>query len=160
MFQRVAISMVAAGALALAAGSAMAQNEEKGGHGGGGERMAPRTAEPYAGPRGYQRPAEPQGWTSRPANIDRGTYRHNYAMARAYHVGPYHPPQGWTERRWRYGEILPRAFWAPEYFLSDYWLFSLEVPPVGYEWVRNGPDALLIDTNSGEILQVVYGVFA
>ena len=54
----------------------------------------------------------------------------------------------------------PRAFWASEYYLSDYWLFGLEVPPVGYEWVRNGADALLIDTNTGEILQVEYGVFA
>ncbi|MDB5483399.1 MAG: hypothetical protein JWO83_4452 [Caulobacteraceae bacterium] len=152
-------SLMMAGAFALGAGAALAQ-EGHGGHGGGGERMAPRAAEPYAGPRGYQRPAEPQGWNSRPANADRGTYRHNYQVGRAYHVGPYHPPQGWSDRRWRYGEILPRAFWAPEYYLSDYWLFGLEVPPVGYEWVRNGPDALLIDTNTGEILQVAYGVFA
>jgi len=155
------VSVMLAGALALAAGSALAQ-EEHGGHGGGGERMAPapRATEPYAGPRGYQRPAEPQGWNSRPANVDRGNYQHNYQAGRAYHVGPYHPPQGWSDRRWRYGEILPRAFWAAEYYLSDYWLFGLEVPPVGYEWVRNGPDALLIDTNTGEVLQVQYGVFA
>jgi Ni/Co efflux regulator RcnB len=154
------VSVLLAGALALAAGSVLAQEQEHAGHGGGGERMAPRAAEPYAGPRGYQRPAEPQGWNSRPANVDRRNYQHNYQVARAYHVGPYHPPQGWSDRRWRYGEILPRAFWAPAYFLSDYWLFGLEVPPVGYEWVRNGPDALLIDTNTGEILQVQYGVFA
>jgi Ni/Co efflux regulator RcnB len=52
-----------------------------------------------------------------------------------------------------------RVFWAPRYFLSDYWLFGLEVPPVGYEWVRYGDDALLIDVNTGMILQVEYGVF-
>jgi Ni/Co efflux regulator RcnB len=44
--------------------------------------------------------------------------------------------------------------------LADYWLFALEVPPVGYEWVRYGVDALLINTSNGEILQVEYGVFA
>ena len=56
-------------------------------------------------------------------------------------------------------EILPRAYWGPQYVIGDYWLFALEVPPAGYEWVRDGADALLIE-NSGEILQVEYGVFA
>ena len=162
MSHRLTISMMLAGALALTAGSALAQHEEQGGHGGGGQRMAPapRAAEPHAGPRGYQRPAEPQGWNNRPATVDRGAYQHNFQAARTFRVGPYHPPRGWSDRRWSYGQILPRAFWASEYYLSDYWLFGLEVPPVGYEWVRNGPDALLIDTNTGEILQVEYGVFA
>jgi hypothetical protein len=31
---------------------------------------------------------------------------------------------------------------------------------VGYEWVRDGNDAILVNTDSGEILQVEYGVFA
>jgi Ni/Co efflux regulator RcnB len=44
--------------------------------------------------------------------------------------------------------------------LADYWLFALEVPPVGYEWVRSGNDALLVNTSNGEILQVEYSVFA
>ena len=47
----------------------------------------------------------------------------------------------------------------PNYLISDYWLFALEVPPPGYEWVRDDGDALLVDTNTGEILQVEYGVF-
>jgi hypothetical protein len=49
---------------------------------------------------------------------------------------------------------------APQYLIGDYWLFGLEVPPVNYEWVRDGNDALLVDTNSGDILQVEYGVFS
>ena len=57
-------------------------------------------------------------------------------------------------------EILPRAYWAAPYVLADYWLFALEVPPAGYEWVRDGNDALLVNTGTGEILQVEYGVFA
>ena len=32
-------------------------------------------------------------------------------------------------------------------------------PPWGYEWVRYGPDAVLIDVRTGQILQVRYGVF-
>ena len=104
--------------------------------------------------------AEPRGWNARPNTVDRDAYHHNFQAARSYRIGPYHRPRGWAPHHWVYGEILPRPYWAPEYLIADYWLFSLEVPPVGYEWVRDGNDALLISTDSGEILQVEYGVFA
>jgi Ni/Co efflux regulator RcnB len=149
--------------LAAGMGSA-ALAEEHGRPGGspGGEHGAPAQprGEPHDGPRGYQRPAEPQGWNARPAQVDRTAYQHNFRAARSYHIGPYRRPPGWTAHRWGYGEILPRVYWGPQYLIGDYWLFGLEVPPVNYEWVRDGNDALLIDTNSGEILQVEYGVFA
>jgi len=116
--------------------------------------------EAHPGPRGYERVTEPRGWNARPAAPDLGAYHHNFQAARSYHIGPYHRPHGWMAHHWVYGEILPRAYWAPEYIIADYWLFSLEVPPVGFEWVRDGNDALLINTGTGEILQVEYGVFA
>ena len=62
-------------------------------------------------------------------------------------------------RRWAFGQILPRAYFGPSYLIADYWLFALEVPPAGYEWVRDDGDALLVNTSSGEILQVEYGAF-
>jgi Ni/Co efflux regulator RcnB len=155
-------------ALILAVGVAFAEPPHGGDeHGGGGEhgggregRGEPAHVEPHPGPHGYQRVAEPQGWNNRPASVDRGAYQHNFQAARAYHIGAYRRPPGWHEHHWVYGEILPRAYWGPQYLIADYWLFALEVPPVGYEWVREGADALLVDVNSGEILQVEYGVFA
>jgi Ni/Co efflux regulator RcnB len=149
----------------LTASVCLAAEPEHGGgtHGGGRPEMhaAPEhPAEPHPGPRGYQRVTEPPGWNARPATVDRGAYQHNYQAARNYHIGPYRRPHGWVDRHWGYGEILPRAFWAPQYLIADYWLFALEVPPTGYEWVRYGNDALLIDINSGEVLQAEYGVFA
>ena len=145
-------------ALVLASGTAPAAEPEHG-H-AAPERAAPRQGEPHPGPRGYERPAEPKGWNARPSNVDRGAYQHNFQAARNFRVGPYHRPPGWTAHRWGFGEILPRAYWGPQYLLADYWLFALEVPPVGYEWVRDGNDAILVNTDSGEILQVEYGVFA
>ncbi len=138
------------------------QHEHPGGAGDehGGGRPPMHAPEPHPGPRGYQRVTEPHGWDNRPATVDRGAYQHNFQAARSYHIGPYHRPPGWRDHRWGYGEILPRAFWAPQYVLADYWLFALEVPPAGYEWVRYGGDAVLVNTESGEILQVEYGVFA
>lgn len=119
----------------------------------------PAHGEPHAGPSGYQRVNEPKGWNSRPQTVDQGAYHHNYQAARSYHVGVYHRPHGWAPHRWGYGEILPRVYWAAPYILADYWLFALEVPPPGYEWVRDDNDALLVNTSTGEILQVEYGVF-
>jgi Ni/Co efflux regulator RcnB len=116
--------------------------------------------EPHPGPKGYERVAEPKGWNNRPPTVDRTVYQHNYQAARSFHVGVYRHPAGWTARRWGYGQILPRAYWAPPYILADYWLFALEVPPAGYEWVRDDTDALLVNVSTGEILQVEYGVFA
>ncbi|HEX4151418.1 MAG TPA: RcnB family protein [Steroidobacteraceae bacterium] len=149
-------------------GAALAdpQHEEHGGgdHGRPAEHAAPPHAAPprgeaHQGPHGYSRVSEPHGWNARPATVDRGAYRHNFQAARSYRIGPYRGPRGWTPRHWVYGEVLPPAYWAAQYVIGDYWLFSLEVPPVGYEWVRDGNDALLVDTQSGEILQVEYGVF-
>lgn len=152
------IAFTVAASLALAGGAAVADPDH--GRPGGASHAAPKQAEPHPGPRGYARPAAPAGWNARPATVDRGAYQHNFQAARTYSIGPYHAPRGWVARRWSYGQILPRAYWGSQYILGDYWLFGLEVPPVGFEWVRYGPDALLIDITTGEILQVEYGVFA
>lgn len=141
----------------LLAGSAVAgENREERG------RAAPQAqqGERHEGPRNYQRPQEPKGWNARPATVNRGEYQHNYQAARNYRIGPYRRPAGWAPRHWAYGQILPRAYWAPEYLIADYWLFGLEIPPPGYEWVRDGGDAIMVSTINGEILQVEYGVFA
>jgi Ni/Co efflux regulator RcnB len=151
----------------MAAGTASAQQDREHAGGRAPENRAPEhgqpaehRAEPHPGPTGYHRVAEPKGWNARPKAVDRGAYRHNFQAARSFRIGPYHRPTGWAAHHWGYGEILPRAYWGPEYLIGDYWLFALEVPPAGYEWVRDDTDALLVDTNTGEILQVEYGVFA
>jgi Ni/Co efflux regulator RcnB len=154
------IGLSLAFAVALVGGAALAEPP----HDHAAERPAAHPAahqgEPHPGPRGYQRPSEPQGWNARPKTADRGAYQHNYQAARSFKIGPYHRPPGWSAHRWGFGEILPRAYWGSQFILADYWLFALEVPPAGYEWVRDGNDAILVNTDSGEILQVEYGVFA
>jgi Ni/Co efflux regulator RcnB len=143
----------------LAGAGAFAQEHP---HGGAPAAHGPQPAhagEAHPGPKGYDRVAEPKGWNTRPKEVDRGAYQHNFQAARSFHIGPYHRPSGWAAHRWAYGQILPRAYFASSYLIADYWLFALEVPPAGYEWVRDDTDALLISTDSGEILQVEYGVF-
>jgi Ni/Co efflux regulator RcnB len=147
-----------ASAIILASGVAAAQEKKEQPH-PAPQQHAP-VGEPHPAVRGYNRITAPTGWDARPQTVDRPTYQHNYQAPRSFQIGPYHPPAGWSARHWAYGQMLPRAYWAPPYIIADYWLFGLEVPPVGYEWVRNGSDAILVDTNTGEILQVEYGVFA
>jgi Ni/Co efflux regulator RcnB len=152
MKRSLANSLWLAALLCLASGPLAADPEH--GHDG-----PPPHGEPHPGPHGYQRVAEPPGWNARPAQFDRAAYEHNFQAARIYHVGPYYRPAGWLAHRWVYGEVLPRPYWAPNYIVADYWLFALEVPPVGYEWVREDGDALLISVANGQILQVEYSVF-
>jgi Ni/Co efflux regulator RcnB len=138
-------------------GAAAALAQEHGEHPGG---RPPAHGEPHPGPRGYDRVTEPHGWNNRPATVDKVAYNHNFQAARVYHIGVYRRPPGWVAHRWAYGQVLPRAYWAAPYILADYWLFALEVPPAGYEWVRDDGDAILVNVSNGQILQVEYGVFA
>lgn len=101
----------------------------------------------------------PQNWNNRPRNFDRRDYQRNFRAAHPFHWGQYHRPPGWYYRRWVFGEILPAIFWTRDYWIDDFWMFDLPIPPFGYEWVRYGNDALLINTYTGEILEVEYGVF-
>jgi len=85
------------------------------------------------------------------ANI---TAPHRFHFARAY----VRPP-GWYPHRWVYGERLPRAFFVSDFFITDFVAYGLLAPWDGYEWVRYGDDALLIDVETGEVIRVEYDVF-
>jgi Ni/Co efflux regulator RcnB len=76
-----------------------------------------------------------------------------------FHASGYRRPSGWYAHRWTFGEFLPTAFWARDYWLIDFADYDLPPPPYGAVWVRVADDALLIDQDSGEIITVEYGVF-
>ena len=60
---------------------------------------------------------------------------------------------------WGYGSFLPRAWLAPERFVVDFGYYNLAAPPPNFEWVQDGPDALLVNLNTGMVVQVVPGAF-
>jgi Ni/Co efflux regulator RcnB len=88
-----------------------------------------------------------------------GQFHQAFNAQRRFRAPAYRRPPGWYARRWTFGEILPAAFWAQDYWLSNYVDYALPPPPYGATWVRYGDDALLIDEDSGEIITVEYGVF-
>ena len=86
-------------------------------------------------------------------------YHRNYRVSRRFNVPYYRRPAGWYSHRWAFGEFLPAAFWARDYWIVDFEEYDLPPPPYGAVWVRVGGDALLIDEDSGEIITVAYDIF-
>ena len=95
--------------------------------------------------------------TARNSNI--ASLRINVQSSRQYHDGNYSRPVNYQVRHWGYGDRLPSAYYARNYWIGDFLMFGLFAPPEGLVWVRVGDDALLIDEYSGEVVQVDYGVF-
>lgn len=90
---------------------------------------------------------------------DRDRYPPIYNSPSRYRGPAWRPPYGYYVRTWRFGEILPRGWYAEDYRIPDWWAYDLPEPPYGYDWVRVGPDVLLIDLYTGRIAQVVRLVF-
>jgi Ni/Co efflux regulator RcnB len=89
---------------------------------------------------------------------DAHAFAHEVRAVRRFHVAPYAYPHGWYVRTWYYGDFLPWGWFAPGYYL-DWADYGLPPPPIGCEWVRVGPDALLVDIWTGEVLSVYRNVF-
>ncbi len=88
-----------------------------------------------------------------------GSFQRN-VMAQHHYRGPeFRWPRGFSYHRYGYGEFLPQVFFGQNFWLYDYANYDLPYPPPGTAWVRYGPDALLIDRYTGEIVQVIYSVF-
>ena len=87
-----------------------------------------------------------------------GGFQRSYQSQRRFDAGRSFQPSGWYYRRWGFGDYLPLGWYVSSYYLNA-WDYGLPPPPIGAEWVRNGPDAVLVDIWTGEVLSVEYGVF-
>jgi Ni/Co efflux regulator RcnB len=122
------------------------RHEERGGRPPPGRPAGPPHGPPpgFHGPPG--RPGGPQfTWRGHP-------YNRFHGPAFAY-------PAGWGYRRWAVGAALPALFLAPAYYWTNYAAFGLPPPEPGFQWVRYGPDLLLVNIATGQVVDVVYGAF-
>jgi len=71
----------------------------------------------------------------------------------------YRYPSDLSYRFYRRGDTLPFSALVDAYFIYDFLALGLMEPPYGDRWVRFGPDALLVDPRTGQVLDVVYGVY-
>ena len=89
---------------------------------------------------------------------ERGRYPSVYFSSYRYRHA-WRPPSGFYVRSWGYGDFYPRSWFGPRYWILDPWQYDLPLPPPGFDWVRSGADALLIDQYTGRIVQVVRNIF-
>jgi hypothetical protein len=116
--------------------------------------------------RDYGRPG--YGGNNRPQwrNDWRGDNRYDWRGWRdrnrnQFHAPRYQPPRGfgWGYRSFSIGYRLDRLFYAQNYWINDPWEYRL--PPVygPYRWVRYYNDAILVDIDSGEVVDVIQNFF-
>ena len=65
------------------------------------------------------------------------------------HAEPFAYPPGWAYRQWAVGMALPAIFLTQVYWYADWAALGLAPPQAGFQWVRYGPDLLLVDVNTG-----------
>jgi Ni/Co efflux regulator RcnB len=51
------------------------------------------------------------------------------------------------------------VFLSSAYYFTNYAALGLDPPPFGYQWVRYGPDVLLVNVRTGQVMDVEYNVF-
>lgn len=97
----------------------------------------------------------------RPRDHRRWDHHHHRPVYQSPHRYRHYwrPPPGFYIRSWGYGEFLPRGWYDRDYRILEPWRFDLPLAPPGFDWVRSGDDALLIDRYSGRIVQVVRYLF-
>jgi Ni/Co efflux regulator RcnB len=111
-----------------------------------------------------QRVRDGSRWASGGWNRDwRNDRRYDWRNYRDRHrsvfrLGIYYDPFGYGYRSFDIGYRL-----QPNYFGQQYWIdparYGLPFPPPGTSWVRYWNDALLVDTYSGEVVDVIHNFF-
>jgi len=84
----------------------------------------------------------------------RNINRNHYRMPRYY--APY---RGYNYSRLSIGFFLNSGFYGSNYWINDPWSYRLPPAYSGYRWVRYYDDVMLVDTYSGEVVDVIYNFF-
>lgn len=108
-------------------------------------------------------------WSSRPSggwNRDwRNDRRYSWRDWRSnhrevYRLGRYSPPyRSHVYSRIGIGFMLQSGFFGASYWINDPWAYRLPPAYGPYRWVRYYDDAMLVDTYSGEVVDVIYDFF-
>lgn len=98
-----------------------------------------------------------RGWRSN-SRYDWSSYRtRNRGI---YRPGRYHAPyNSYSYRRLDIGYTLGARFYGQNYWIGDPWSYRLPEVYGAYRWVRYYDDVLLVDTYSGEVVDVIYDFF-
>jgi Nickel/cobalt transporter regulator len=85
---------------------------------------------------------------------------HPFAWHPVHFPHPWVYPPGYGYRLWGIGAILPPLFWStPTYYYTDWAGMGLPPPDPGYQYIEYGPDLLLVNVSTGQVVQVFPGAF-
>lgn len=76
-----------------------------------------------------------------------------------FRIGFYFDPFGYSYNRFGIGSYMYPGYYQSNYWINDPWQYRLPSAYGPYRWVRYHNDALMIDTWSGEVVDVIYGFF-
>jgi Ni/Co efflux regulator RcnB len=76
-----------------------------------------------------------------------------------FHLGFYFDPFGWGYHRYGIGWRLWPSYYSSNYWLNDPYQYRLPYAPYPYRWVRYYNDALLVDTFTGQVVDVIYDFY-
>ena len=85
------------------------------------------------------------------------SYRNRYQSL--YRLGRYYDPYGWNYRRFSIGFNLWPSYYGSNNWLNDPWRYRLPPAHGPYRWVRYYDDALLVNTYTGQVADVIYNFF-
>lgn len=101
-------------------------------------------------------------WDNRGWRNDRryDWYRYRAANRNVYRLGRYYAPYS----NYRYSRIsigfrLGSPFYSNRYWINDPWQYRLPSAYGSYRWVRYYNDALLVDTYTGQVVDVIHDFF-
>ncbi len=99
-------------------------------------------------------------WTKHWRNDRRYDWRrHRDRNRTTFRVGFYYDPFGYSYRRYGLGSYLYPSYYRSSYWINDPWEYRLPPAYGPYRWVRYYNDALLVDTWTGEVVDVIHGFF-
>jgi len=77
-----------------------------------------------------------------------------------FHLSLYFDPFGWNYRPYAIGwRLWPNYYNSSRYWISDPYDYRLPYAPPGYRWIRYYDDAILVDTFTGEVRDVIHNFF-
>jgi hypothetical protein len=99
-------------------------------------------------------------WSTNWRHNDRYNWRDYRNRHRStFHVGLYYDPFGWNYRPYQIGWRLWPSYYSNRYLINDPYSYRLPYAPPGTTWVRYWNDAILVDTFSGEVIDVIRDFF-
>lgn len=86
--------------------------------------------------------------------------RYRTAHRSLYSPGRYYAPyRGYSYRGLSIGNRLDTGFFGSRYWINDPWRYRLPAVYGSYRWVRYYDDVLLVDTYSGEVVDMIRNFF-